>query len=611
MSAKCDKVKIFKRMELLVEKMTLGSIIATLRNEMCYSRKQVCYGLCTTQMLAKIENDEVDTDKLLLDQIIQRLGKSTDNLEIILSDEEYERIAMREELEQAIWKMKKSNVQTYMQKYIKTMPKNNAQTMFIKRTEAYVSFKIEQDFEKAKELLRDAIELTLPGISHKNFKDYLLSKMEMENILALCYLLLKNEDIIQAKLWLEACRTYIGTMISDAVDQTQLNSKVSWLLSMVYIENEDYIHAYDICESAINSLRKYGILHFMLPLLEQIIICCEKFGIDPYKKKWKYYYDMLTLVYQKYGDVYYFHDSIFHNVYRMSFYLAGELIRSERTNRNITQEELIEGVYELPENLSRVEHGKTTPTKKRLEQLMDNLGLERGKYDGTIIVDNFELLEKKKEVDYLIGKGLFEKANECIDSMRKNIDCSKKMNQIALETYDTIIMMKGGSLSEEESYKKFNEILKESYWKYNDNFFRVPFYNEMLSLNMLNILLSRMGREEEGTALLMQIMDVAEASKVDNKYMATILSVIIANINQRIFDKDRCEQGIAYELLCGKGSMLYIHLFLLGKNLDEKNAKREMVRMAFWMSDLFMRSKNNRQIITDYYKETFNESLED
>ena len=142
-------------------KMTLGAVIAKLRSERCYSRKKVCLGLCSTQMLAKIENDEVDTDKLLLDQIIQRLGKSTDNLEIILSDEEYERIVMREDLEQAIWKKETDDFCALLEEYKKAMPKNNAQTMFVKRMEAYSSFKLECDYELAKKLIKEAIELTL------------------------------------------------------------------------------------------------------------------------------------------------------------------------------------------------------------------------------------------------------------------------------------------------------------------------------------------------------------------------------------------------------------------------------------------------------------------
>lgn len=71
---------------------TIGEIIASIRCNKEYSRKKLCQGLCSERMLIKIENDEVDIDKFMLDMLLQRLGKSPDKLEMILTDEEYERI---------------------------------------------------------------------------------------------------------------------------------------------------------------------------------------------------------------------------------------------------------------------------------------------------------------------------------------------------------------------------------------------------------------------------------------------------------------------------------------------------------------------------------------
>ena len=64
---------------------TLGKIIEKLCIEKNYSRRQLCQGLCSAQMLIKIETDQSDVDKFLADILLQRLGKSSDKLEIILS----------------------------------------------------------------------------------------------------------------------------------------------------------------------------------------------------------------------------------------------------------------------------------------------------------------------------------------------------------------------------------------------------------------------------------------------------------------------------------------------------------------------------------------------
>lgn len=596
-------------MNQMMKKTVLGSIIYDLRTERKYSRKQVSKGLCSEQMLAKIEKDEVDADKLLLEQIIYRLGKSMDNLEIILSDKEYEQITARDNIEQLIWKKDKQELDKCLSEYEKNMPKNNAQLMYIKRTEAYINMEIYKDYEKSEHLIKEAIQLTLPGISYQNMTGYLISKMELENILVLAYIYILKEDIAKAKLWLDSCRNYINDMFSEGVDKAQLNSKLAWISSILYIKAEDYISAYKVCENAINDLRVYVVLHFMLPLLEQIVKCCEMLEMQKKLEKWQAYYKALLEIYQKYGEPYYNHTSIFHSAYRMSYYLASELIKNERLNRNITQEELIEGVYEFPENLSRLEKGKITPDKKKLESLLDNLDLDRGKYSGKIVVDNFETLEMKEELDYFFGKGKFEEAKVLLDKMRKSVDCSKKMNRVAIEIYEVMLDVEEGKQSYEESYSRIKNILKETYFEYGDQFFRLPFSMEMLGLNMLNILLRKMGKKDEDIKMLLNIMAVADKSRLDNKYLSSVFSLTYMNLNQMMPEKERCEKGISYELGCGNGSKLYVHLFEAGVCQEEKEAKQDMTYKAYLVSELYMRRTKNQQIIRRYYENEFNESL--
>lgn len=90
---------------------TIGAIISTLRYEKKCSRRKLCQGLCSTQMLMKIENDAADVDKFMLDMLLQRLGKSSDKLEVILSQEEYDKIYARDYMEELIWKNKKQAIE--------------------------------------------------------------------------------------------------------------------------------------------------------------------------------------------------------------------------------------------------------------------------------------------------------------------------------------------------------------------------------------------------------------------------------------------------------------------------------------------------------------------
>ena len=67
----------------------IGTLLRYERENNNISREKLCVGLCTSPMLFKIEENKCETDKLLLGMLFQRLGKSPDKLEIILSIEEH------------------------------------------------------------------------------------------------------------------------------------------------------------------------------------------------------------------------------------------------------------------------------------------------------------------------------------------------------------------------------------------------------------------------------------------------------------------------------------------------------------------------------------------
>lgn len=588
---------------------TIGAIIATLRYEKKYSRKKLCQGLCSTQMLIKIENDEADVDKFMLDMLLQRLGKSSDKLEVILSDEEYEKIYARDYIEELIWKNKKHEAGVLLKKYEEQYAKDsNVQKMFVLRTKAYISRNLERDIKKTEEYIRQAIEMTLPGINSINIKKYLLAEAEMENMLELGRCLIEQEKMEDAEELLMRCQEYIDINVTDELEYTKLNSKSSWLCARIYVNRGAYMQAYQVCENAMEWLRKYGILYFMIPLLEQLLYCCEQLGIDSKKNKWKIYYDILNHLYNVYSVNWYCQDSLFHNCLQTNYHLASEFIRQERQAQEMTQEQLVEGVYEMPENLSRVENGKAMPTRKKFEGLMENLGIERGKYCGTLIVEDYEILELKYETDILIGTGRYEEAQSNLNQLRKSLDCNKKINSMAVEIYQIMINIGMGRVCTEIAYENLKTMLEDSFLLKDGKVHRVPFYNELLALNMMCSCLKRMERRNDAILVYEEIIKAVDESKINAKYQNNIISLVLANIDLYDSDKKWSDRGIAYELFCGKGKMLYMHFVSQIELVEDKENRRAIARLAYYLSDLFFR-ENNKQQIKEYYEQTYGEQL--
>lgn len=592
---------------MLMNNSTIGAIIASLRYEKHFSRKKLCQGLCSTQMLIKIENEDANVDKFMLDMLLQRLGKSPSKLEMILSDEEYEKIYARDFIEELIWKKEKRQAYCCLEEYEWRYAKDsNVQKMFVLRMKAYIHRQIEHDINKTEYYIRKAIELTLPGITNSSMGNYLLAEIEMENLLELALCLIERKKEEEGRKILKFCQEYADKNITDEVEYAKINSKITWLISRTLIDSGKYMQAYQMCEKAMEGLRKHDIIYFMIPLFEQLVTCSDKLNVSG--NKWKIYYNVIRKIYCDYGREWYCHDSLLHNCVQTNYYLASEFIRQERQAQEMTQEQLIEGVYAEPENLSRMENGKVMPTRKKFEGLLGKLGFERGKYCGAVIVENYEILELKYEIDILIGTGKYKEAEECLECMKKSLDCNKKINGMAVQIYQIIIDSECGKIGLQETCGKLNKVLEDSALLKNGKIYRVPFFNELLALNMLCRILRKMNRLQDSVMIYNAIIDVAEKSKIDSKYQNNILSLVLANANLFDTDKERCNKGIAYELACGKGKMIYMHFLAQIDWIENGNTSREVARLAYYMCDLFYR-ENNRSRIKEFYEQTYGEKL--
>ena len=339
-----------------------------------------------------------------------------------------------------------------------------------------------------------------------------------------------------------------------------------------------------------------------------MIFCEEKINGNHNLNRWRNYYDILMNLYSDYGEAWYCHEDLFHNCHQTVYHLSSEFIYQERCSRKLTQEQLIEGIYMSPENLSRVERGENAPSRRKFDELMDKLGIERGKYCGTAIVENYECLELKYEIDILIGTGKYEEAQSKLEKLRTVLKDNKWMNRIAIEAYQSMIDIRCGRVDAKETYDKLLALLEESAIMQENVIHRVPFYNEMLVFNTMCECLKRMNSSQLCFPIFQEVIRRGEESKIDIKYLNNIISLVFANISLIDSQGIWCAKGISYELLCGKGNMIYMHLMSKIGVDENETTRRETTRLAYYMADLFYR-ETNQQRIKKYFEQTYKESL--
>ena len=75
----------------------------------------------------------------------------------------------------------------------------------------------------------------------------------------------------------------------------------------------------------------------------------------------------------------------------------GEYIKSQRLELGLTQEQLCEGICE-PITLSRLENGKQTPSRNRINALLQRLGLPDDRYFALLSQNEMDISNLQEEI---------------------------------------------------------------------------------------------------------------------------------------------------------------------------------------------------------------------
>ena len=130
--------------------MEIGHQIRLLRKKQKISARKLAAGLCSERALNYIEAGKELPDKMLADILLQRLGKSPDKLELIISKEIYRLERMQDLFEEALERGNHRRAEELVETYAQLAPKTNVYRMFYCRSRAYLAFRLDEDEMEAK-----------------------------------------------------------------------------------------------------------------------------------------------------------------------------------------------------------------------------------------------------------------------------------------------------------------------------------------------------------------------------------------------------------------------------------------------------------------------------
>lgn len=593
---------------------TLGSLIGKMRIERGISQSVLAKGLCSSQMLAKIENDERNPDKLLADHLLQRLGKCPDRLEIILSLEEYEEIELRNSVQEYILQGKITEAKMALDLYMRTYKSSSLREQFCLQMHAFIADEIDEEVSKRMNLLVQAMEITQPHWQEGLQKKCLYSTAELENLIDIATMKVKYGDEIWGLYTLKKIYDYIQERYSDVNEKVKILPKCACCLAEKYLSKEMYVEAQRILEDSFEILRNTGVIYYMVPVMDNLIKL-YKFQKNENKVKFiENRRDALIDIHRDYNLEYKLKERMFYNYTIADYHLDCEIISGARKNQGMTQEVLGDGIYESPESVSRIENGIYAPSKSKFPKLMEKLGLKETRYNGYVITNDFEILELEGNISRMTAHRKNTEAQYEMEILRELIKGDSSFNRQRICMYETMFEIITSVAPYSESLEKAYNNLKRTY-ELNAEEYRVPMGTETYIINQIAMIYYRLNKLEKAIGLLQETLSIYEASRVNYKYHYAHVGLILSNLakyleenNMNDLASDMAIKSMILFLEQGKGEKINSALISQAcageKSGKNKNACERWFRQAFYMSDLFKQSLDAR-IIDTYFRDNY------
>lgn len=505
-------------------------LVGRVRKDKHVSQQELGRGICSGQQISKIEKGEAVPDFLLMELLLQRLGTGLNKFEVALSLEEYEEVETRDiildDLRAGRLDAAERKLDTFCRDAGADQPVRQ-----MNRARLFGVLALERrDYEGAERFLEEAVRLTMGKTGEIGPGEGLLAGTELENLILYARALHMKGSRAAARRLLEKAAAYIREQITDSLEKAKLQAKTVLVLAGICMEEGEYGDGEALCEEALEQLRDNDMILCMPSLLALLLEVYERLGRHDKAERLACWKETLEQVYIHFGMKDSVIDKLYFNPCTSQYYLIGEIIREERKARGMSQEELLEGIYQEPATLSRVENGQM-PDRKKLRRLMGRLGMSGWRYAGAVATEDYRVLEMNDEIEQLLCRHEYEKATWAAERMKRFVDLSVPENRQRIEGLEIKNLYRKGELKPEEAYRRTEELLRLTYHKRTE---RVPFQNELRLMNDMCTYLWRAGRQEEAISEYQKILRRFEKSRVQMKYHFLSVELILDNMTHQM-----------------------------------------------------------------------------
>ena len=558
------------------------------------SQERLCRGVCAVSALSRYENGERIPDRLLMNTLIERLGKSSDKLVTMISCQEYAYFEWKRKVKEALRNKKISLAQELLQK--KESLDGCVHSVLQEQFYRYIQGILMGTSADISDLEK-AIRLTHPEFSGKIEEEDLFSIQELNLLLfyAKCKI---QKEVEQGRELLEALLPYIQEHITDIQAKNQIFPRAVCLYCRYVTGEANAQKRYLLCREAFENSRKDQRFEYTVELLGYMrkdAICLGKEFEAVSYQVWK---KILEAMYQEYGVE--IPQAEWGIEIPQNLFLIPEILLSARVEQGASQEEISEGIC-TPETYSRIETGKRSPSLKNLEALKSRLKIRSGYYMGEVWTEDFAVLELVQELRAAVSASNLKAWEMCQQRLEEKLDLSKKINRQYTEGYRTCLEYQKGKFLEDEWIRRHRKTL--SYTRkepmeqrmFCEERAHVFTNTETILLQQIALAEKIRGEKEKAVEIWKLLLQVYGNSEVRMEHHFQEVMLIWSNLANTLPDVGKTKEGIALAdqgirmvLKKGKGplDMLFANRIYAMKEAGQ-DVRKEQFEQAYALSEMF------------------------
>lgn len=587
----------------------IGKVIKEFRIQKELSQNALARGIVSVPELSRLENEEKEIDKVIIEALLQRLGKSYDKFELQMSSMEYKVFLGRQMLVNSLLEDEEA-FEDYLQQYEKLADlKKSLHQQFYLMIKASAEYVFHNDLEKCKNLLERAMETTFEKWKKESWNEIILCTQELQVLILISYCCVEQNQLKEAEELLGKIYEYCHTRMEDEEEFMRVCPPICFLLAKKNAEDNEKEGALSYIQQGKELLAQNGNLTLMKDFLKLEMELGKNDVVERQLEAFGFVEELVGISYE---------DNIFVQLVQLNQHkkivLTGELVKNVRSHRNITQEELSSEICDK-ETLSRIETGRRRANRRNLEALYEKLELEQSLYHSRLATNQYGLLEKARDCGRAQYKKEWELGRQLIAEIEQQVDMTNPINIQYVENNKIIYLIVTKQLEMEEANKRLNRLLAYTWREELRGIYRIPNRNEFHIILQIAINNKELKRYEESEALYAKLLERYEATQVLIEHHAREMLLLYENYSILLEVSNKLEEAevmarkgfeLAYRCKRGDwiGTILANFSCVYEKRPNETHMQKMCLYHSYWLYLLYKHEKD-AQVVRSIYEKTF------